>query len=176
MADLRIYDDRNGGDAILRGNDLVIVDGFQNMPYIGMFGGNFEQDTENDRNPDEQAYDWWGNRLLMENNKSIQLNSLLERALDNVVLNSSGRIELEALIKKDLQFMTDFCDITVTVSIVTVDRILIFLKINQPDNLQANEFTYLWDGAANELTELTDNTESTIGLGTALNNLLNYQL
>ena len=40
MADLLIIETDNGGDLVLRNNDLVSIEGFENMPYLGMFGGN----------------------------------------------------------------------------------------------------------------------------------------
>ena len=43
MSDLQIIENGDGGDAVLNGNDLSIIDGFQNMPYLGMFGGNVDK-------------------------------------------------------------------------------------------------------------------------------------
>ena len=55
--------------------------------------------------------------------------------------------------QRDLEFMNDFAILTVDVSIVTVDRILIYIKIQEPTNLQSNEFTYIWDSTNQELTQ-----------------------
>ncbi|MCK4521556.1 MAG: hypothetical protein KAU20_03200 [Nanoarchaeota archaeon] len=146
-----IIETGDGGDAVLNGNDLQVINGLQNMPYIAMFGGNIEASTVGEKLPNEQAYDWWGNNLLMLNDPSLQFNSDLERLLDNIVLNSSGRLEILSTVKKDLKFMLGFAELEVEVSIVTVDRILIYLKIQEPGNLQSNEYTYIWDSMSSEL-------------------------
>jgi len=38
--DLEIVETLNGGDLLIKNNDLSMIEGLQNMPYIGMFGGN----------------------------------------------------------------------------------------------------------------------------------------
>ncbi len=153
MADLEIIETGDGGDAVLLGNDLSVIEGFQNMPYIGMFGGNPGHSTVGEKDPDEQAFDWWGNNLLMLSQPSIQFNSLLEKKLETVALTSSGRIEIVNTINDDLEFMEDFAGIEVTASIVSNDRIEINIKILEPDNLESNEFTYIWDSTNAELTQ-----------------------
>ncbi|MBL4810412.1 MAG: hypothetical protein JKY43_10205, partial [Phycisphaerales bacterium] len=59
MGDLRIIENGDGGDAVLNGNDLEIINGFQNMPYLGMFGGNIKASTVGEKVENEQAFDWW---------------------------------------------------------------------------------------------------------------------
>lgn len=153
MGDLKIIETGDGGDAVLLENDLVIIDGFQNMPYLGMFGGNIEQSTTSDeRETDEQAFDWWGNLLLMNDEQTLQFNSLLEKKLKEVSLTSGGRIDIVNTINEDLSFMSEFSGVTVSAALVSVDRIEINIKILEPDNLESNEFTYLWDSTESELT------------------------
>jgi hypothetical protein len=72
--DLAIIETGNGGDLQLVGNDLAMVNGIENMPYLGMFGGNIEESTVN-KVEKLQSFDWWGNNLLMPGNQSIQFNS-----------------------------------------------------------------------------------------------------
>lgn len=175
MGDFKIIETGDGGDIALKGNDIRMIDGFQNMPYLGMFGGNYEGSTEGDREDGEESVDWWGNRFLMENNEAIQLNSFLERSLDSVTINSSGRLELISVIKKDLEFLTEFVELEVDVVLVNVDRIRIELIIKEPETLTSNQFTYIWDSTNNELSEL-NNDVSTTGTGVGLNNLLNFEL
>ena len=45
------------------------------MPYLGSFGGNPEQSTTGAKEPDEQAFDWWGNFLFSPNEPKKQFNS-----------------------------------------------------------------------------------------------------
>jgi phage gp46-like protein len=130
--DFAIIETLNGGDLVLKGNDLVVVDGIQNMPYLAMFGGNVEQSTKN-KITEEQSFDWWGNNLLMPSNQSIQFNSITEKVINTTALTSSGRVTIENAIKDDLKFLSDFgAEVSVTVSITATDRIDVNIKITQP--------------------------------------------
>lgn len=40
MSDILLIETDNGGDFVLKNNDLASIEGFENMPYLGMFGGN----------------------------------------------------------------------------------------------------------------------------------------
>lgn len=130
--DFALLETGNGGDLLLQGSDLVVVEGIQNMPYLAMFGGNIEQDTKN-KVTEEQSFDWWGNNLLMPNNQSIQFNSITERVINNTPLTSQGRVTIENAIKTDLKFLQDLgAEVSVSVSITATDRIDVNIKINQP--------------------------------------------
>lgn len=153
MADLVIYETGNGGDVQLKGNDLAMTDGLTNMPLLGLFGGNTAASTTGPKLPNEQAFDWWGNYILFPNDQSVMFNSEFERALGNVSLTSSGRIILEGKIKADLAFMTKFAEVSVTTTVINVDRIEFSVKINEPGNPENKEFTYIWDATKNELIE-----------------------
>lgn len=154
MADLRLIETGNGGDLELIGRDLSMVGGFENMPYLGIFGGNLEAITDGPKKENEQAFDWWGNNLLMPNNQSIQFNSLLENTLQNVGLTSAARVVIEQIILRDLQFMLSFSEITVSTSIIATDNLKIAIAIKQPDNLEDKQFVYIWD-ATNSTIQIT---------------------
>jgi len=131
--DLAIIESGNGGDCQLVGNDLAMVFNGENYPYLGMFGGNPGYPTKN-KIQEEQSFDFWGNNLLMKSNQSIQFNSLLEEALRTIALTSSGRIQIEDAIKKDLDFLSSLANITVSATIVATDRIQIQLTVIKNDN------------------------------------------
>jgi len=152
MADLKMIETGNGGGLVLSGNDLVVIGGLQNMPYLGMFGGNPEQSTNGPKIPDQQAFDWWGNNLLYPDQISVQFNSTLERRLKEVALTSSGRIQIEQAIQKDLQFMSDFAIVGIETSILANNRIDINLTIQEPNNEQSTELTFIWDSTNQELS------------------------
>lgn len=152
MSDLKLIESGNGGDLVLLGNDLAMIGGLQNMPYLASWGGNPEQSTAGPKIADQQAFDWWGNNLLYPNKSAIQFNSLLEKKLLTVVLSSQGRQEIEQTIKKDLAFMTAFSGVTVDVSIVSNNRIDINIKLQEPNNNQSTELNYIWDSTNQELT------------------------
>ncbi len=156
MADLRVNETGNGGDLELIGKDLSMVFGFENMPYLAIFGGNLEGSTNGPKKENEQAVDWWGNNLLMSNNQDIQFNSLLERKLQNVGLTSASRIEIEQVILRDLQFMNAFSEVSVATEIIATDNLKISITIKQPDNLQDKQFVYIWDSTENTI-QLTRN-------------------
>ena len=149
--DLSIYETGGGGDLVLQGNDLESTNSLFNMPYLALFGGNVDSSTPTTRPVNEQAFDYWGNSLLMPNNIEIQYNSLTEKALNETSLNSSGRIKIEQAVKKDLAFMSDFADITVLVSITGIDRVKITINVQEPTNNQNREFVYIWDATKGEV-------------------------
>lgn len=151
MVDLKIIEEGNGGDIILTGKDFEQVAGFQNMPYIGLFGGNHES-TPVKRLESEQAFDFWGN-FLSPNDPSVQFNSLTERRLMEVALNSSGRIQIEQAVMKDLEFMKPFSGVDVSVSIEGIDRARIHIILTEPDNQERKEFIYIWDGTRQDLRD-----------------------
>lgn len=156
ILDVYIEETLNGGDAILRGRDVVLVSGWENMLYLGMFGGNVEQSTTT-RREGEQSFDWWGNSLFFPEEPSIQFNSLTERRLKEVALNSSGRELIEQAAKKDLAFMKPFADVKVTALITGPDRVEIRITVKKPDQLEGQVYIYLWDGLESTLRLLNPN-------------------
>lgn len=128
--DLAIVETLNGGDLQLTKNDIAVVDDLENMPYLGMFGGNLEAVTKT-RPAGSQAFDYWGNNLLMLSNDSIQFNSITEKTLNNTPLTSEGRVIIENAIKEDLKFLNPLATVEVSVTIVSTDRIDIIIKVIQ---------------------------------------------
>lgn len=120
--DLVVLETLNGGDLQVQGRDLVMIDGLENQVYLALFGGNVGFPSKNLIDT-EESFDWWGNNLLMPSNQSIQFNSLFEKKLQTVALTSSGRVELEAAAKADLAFLKDFVTVTVSITIISDDRI-----------------------------------------------------
>ena len=150
--DILMKEDNNGGDLVLEGNTLKLANSFQNMPYLAMFGGNPEQSTIGQKEEGEQAFDWWGNWLLMSQQPDVQFNSIFERTITQISLSSAGRLQLERSAKEDIKFMEAFALVEISVSIETVDRVKTFIELQEPDNLESTEFVYIWDNAEQELT------------------------
>lgn len=151
-ADLNLLATGDGGDVLLKGHDLSVVYGWQNMPYMALFGGNVEQSTPALVLPEEQRKDYWGNALFHPNEPELQFNSLTEQILMNVELSSSGRLQIERAVKKDLEFMQAFAIVEVEVSITGIDRIQILIRFTKPDGLQQREFIFIWDNTTSSLT------------------------
>tara|TARA_R110001599_G_scaffold318295_1_gene527886 strand:- start:1089 stop:1613 length:525 start_codon:yes stop_codon:yes gene_type:complete len=160
IADLEIIETGNGGDARLVSRDLFMISGWENMPYLAMFGGNLRQSTGATRAEAEQAFDWWGNRLLFSDTPELQFNSLTERRLNSVALNSSGRLLVEQAIVRDLEFMQAFAEISVETAITGPDRLEIRISIRKPEQLQEQVYIYLWDGILQNLSALSTSVDN----------------
>lgn len=156
--DLAVIENNNGGELVKKGGDLALIEGWSNMPYLGMFGGNIEASTR-ERLTGEQVYDYWANNLLFT--ETSQFNSETERALLNVSLSSAGLSTIQKAVEKDLKFMSDFAQISVTVSIIGVDKIKIEIKVKQPSEIDGRipnayrAFIYIWDLTKSELGDFS---------------------
>ena len=153
--DVAIIETLNGGDISKLGNDVALALGFENMPYIAMFGGNPQQSTPSIRIGGEQNFDWFGN--VFESDPVVQTNSSTERTLRNVALNSAGRVSIEQAVNTDLQFMKAFAIVNVSVSIISDDRVQIDIEIIEPTNKQNKNFRYIWDSTLQGLTIAENN-------------------
>ncbi len=172
MSDLKLIETFDGGDLVQNGNDLKVIDGYQNMIYLALFGGNLKQSTrEFDEN--EERFDYWANELLMLDVPEIQYNSETERTLNEVALNSRGRLLIEQSVKNDLEFMQDFANITVEVAIIGVDKVKIIVILKEPNELETNEFNYIWSATQDELPQ---NNTNVSGNGIGLPNTLIFDL
>lgn len=128
--DLAIIETNDGGDVQLKGSDLAMIFGIENQPYLALFGGNIEQ-LPSIKNP-EQSLNYWGNDLLYFSDTAMQFNSFTEISFDTVPLTSSGRVQLENAMKRDLDYLKKLNAIfTVSVTIVSTDRIDTIIKITQ---------------------------------------------
>lgn len=142
--DVLVVETLNGGDVLVKGNDLAAAQGFENMPYLALFGGNLEASTPSIRVDGELNNDWWGNSFIPQ--RAAQINSDTERKIQTEPVTSSGRVRMESTVKRDLQFMTQFAEVSATVSVLSDDVIGINIRIQEPANVQAREFQYIWDG------------------------------
>lgn len=174
VTDLRIIETKDGGDVVLKGNDLEMISGFQNMPYIALFGGNTEQNTTGPKTT-EQTFDFWGNFLLHPTLQNIWFNSRTEDLLNKVALTPSGRIQIEQQVKKDLEFMQAFASVTVNVSLVSVDRIQINIILIEPGQLDSTELMYIWDATNAELSQ-DGISDSLSNFGVGLDSPLDFDL
>lgn len=131
--DIKIYETGNGGDLQLNTNDLAIVYGVENMPYLAMFGGS----------------SWWGNDLLMSQGNGWRFQAETEAVLRDTPLNSNGRLIIEAAIKRDLQFMLDIIEGT---TLVVQTRITDDNTLEIRITFNGQEINLLWNPEAKKLT------------------------
>jgi hypothetical protein len=146
LIDILLYESGNGGEISLKNGDIQMTDSISNQPYLAHFGGNVEASTTGEEITGEDRSDWWGNAFF-ENDQASQMNSELERALNNTALNSSGRLSIIQSAKTDLQFLKEIADIDCEASIIGIDKISISDKINQTQK------TFTWDATNDELIE-----------------------
>lgn len=147
--DLRLIETLNGGDLLLQGNDLAVINSFENQVYLALFGGNPQGSTPATRPTGQQAADFWGNYL--ESDPSVQFNSLTERTLNTTELTSAGRLIIEEAIKTDLQFMQGFANISISTRIIATDQLEINIGLQQPNGQQNQQFSFIWNAALQSL-------------------------
>ena len=147
--DLMIYESGSGGDLNLKNEDIETVKGLVTQVYLALFGGNIEENTSDSLEDLEQRNDWWGNDLLPVDN---QFNSNFERALTSVALNSNGITILENAAKKDLKYLRQYADISISGSVVELNRFQLEVTLQEP-NEQSVKLRFIWDGTRNELIE-----------------------
>lgn len=129
MTDIMIYESGNGGEIFIKDNgDVETTDGLFNMPYLSHFGGNVEAVTTGQEEEGEERFDWWGNTFLEENS---QMNSLLEKSLNENNLSSQGRNFIERDAKTDLQSLNEIGSTDSSVSIISNDKIQVSDRIEQ---------------------------------------------
>jgi hypothetical protein len=153
--DLLIKENGNGGDLVRLKNDLSVIDGLQNMPYLALFGGNLGQNTPVLREKNVQMFDFWANSLLFSENKAVQFNSLTEKALISNPLTSFGLSQIQNAVNSDLEFMRAFCKIKVVVELVSDDRVSITIYVQEPENETNLDFIFIWDATKMELVDTT---------------------
>jgi phage gp46-like protein len=151
MIDLQIVETGNGGDLMMIGGDLAQVSGWENMVYLALFGGNVEANTDPARPENTQDFSWWGNALLMPNQPGLQFNSNTERVLKSVGLTSGNLPAIQNAVNADLAFMNDFAKVSITVSIIGVDKVKLDIVVKEPGTLNSMQFVYIWDGTAQDL-------------------------
>lgn len=129
--DIRIQETLDGGDAVLRGSDLQMVDQLSNQVYFALFGGNVEENTPAvvDIENRVERFDFWGNSLFHSNEPDFQFNSNFERSLRDIALNTEGIQRLEQIASGDLAYLSEFGEVTVTIIAEDVNRIRIVVRI-----------------------------------------------
>lgn len=129
--DIQITEQNNGGDMTLYNNDLAIVYGVENMPYLSMFGG----------------AGYWANDLLLSEKFRAFL-SETGQALISVPLNSQGREAIIQAAQRDLQFLLDMNNnTTLTVqAVITSDN-----RLDMSITFNGRTISLLWNPATGTL-------------------------
>lgn len=148
MYDVLIYESGNGGEVELVNGDLATTDSIANQSYLSHFGGNIEAVTTGEEIQGEERNDWWGNAFFQDD-PAAQMNSHLERALNENPIGSTGRSEIERRAAEDLEFMAEISETETTVYLSGSDKITISDSILEIDTV----YKYIWDGTKSELIQ-----------------------
>lgn len=142
--DIKLIETEDGGDFVLKGSDLAVVNGFENMIYLALFGGNVEASTPQDRPASLQDYSYWGNFWITD--VPAQFNSTTERMLRDVSLTSANRPVIQAAVISDLAFMQSFAQVSVSVTIPAINTVRLAITVTEPDNPGQGPYIFIWDG------------------------------
>jgi hypothetical protein len=146
MIDILLFESGNGGEISLLNGDIEMTDSLANQSYLSHFGGNVEASTNGEEIEGEERKDWWGN-IFFQNDSTSQMNSELERTLNNTALNSVGRLQIEQSAKSDLEFLSDIAKTDSKATIDGIDKIKIHDSINQIKN------SFVWEATKSELIQ-----------------------
>jgi hypothetical protein len=149
--DVLIFESGDGGELTIENQDLVFVETLYQQIYLALFGGNVEQVTKTNYLFNEQRFDYWGNSLFFADAPSLQFNSNTEKTLQNIALNSSGRLELIRAVESDLQYLNELLNYTVDVLFFEVNKIKIIVNFVSKDNQENKVLQLIYDNAKNEL-------------------------
>lgn len=148
--DILLYENGNGGEIAVEGNDIALNDQLLQQPYLCLFGGNVEAITNGNEPQDALREDWWGNSLFFFQEAARQFNSVTEKTLRETTFNSAGRIKILRAVELDLEPLKTWADIVVDVIIPKVDHVIISIKLKQP-NQKENTINIVWDGAKQQV-------------------------
>lgn len=149
--DILLYETGSGGDFAVLSNDLVLGDVLYQQFYLAMFGGNLKASTKKDYLENEERFDYWGNNLIWPTNKSRQFNSETERILDDVVLNSSGRLRVIQAVNTDLSYLQSVVNFDVEVNLFSQNRLTITITFTGKTNQQDKSLQFVVDNSKNEV-------------------------
>lgn len=149
--DFNLAENGSGGDITILGNDIAMTETLLQSAYLAMFGGNVETNTTGSELENEQRFDWWGNGLFHSQYPNKQFNSNTERALNEIPLTTSGRIEIQRAAEMDLSFLKAIAEIDVQVGIVSNSSLSILVTMLPYSNKQEKVLQLLYDNAKNEM-------------------------
>lgn len=151
MINNTIFEDGNGGQLVLRNNEIVQTRSLATLAYLLMFGGNVEAETEKENAPGELKFDWWGNDPAKPSDTWI--NSRTEKVLRGIEISSSSRFTIEEAVKSDVKSLEQFGEVEVEVSFVSMSRVKIVITISEPSVKNDTSLTLVWDASRSEIIE-----------------------
>lgn len=149
--DILIFESGDGGQISLVKDDIVLNEVLYNQFYLALFGGNLEANTIGNEIEGEIRSDYWANSLIFNQNPNMQFNSNTERVLDSVVLNTSGRLEIERAVNEDLAYLKNLVNFTTNVYFEGTNKVIIEVAFTEKSNQQEKTLQLVYDNAKKEL-------------------------
>ena len=149
--DIVLYETGSGGDFYLVNDDLLMGESLYQNIYLALFGGNIEANTKSAYLDNEQRFDYWGNSLIWNDQKTKQFNSDTERTLRNVALNSQGRVSILQSVNNDLAYLKGVVEFTADVLIKSISRVAIIITLKEKTNQQDKVLQLIFDNIKNEV-------------------------
>ena len=149
--DINLHESGNGGEMAIVSNDLLMGESLFQQVYLALFGGNVEANTLGNELLTEERFDWWGNSLFFGENQNKQFNSNTERTINNVALNSQGRLQIVNAINEDLSYLNELLSFDVNVQLFEVNKIRIIVNFIPKSNQENRVLQLVYDNAKNEL-------------------------
>ena len=149
--DILLRETGSGGDFSVISNDLVLSDVLYQQFYLALFGGNIKASTKQSYLENEERLDFWGNALVWATNKARQFNSETERVIQEIVLNSSGRMKIIQAVKDDLAYLEPLINFEVEVNLLNQNRLAIIITFTEKTNQQNKSLQFVIDSSKNEV-------------------------
>lgn len=149
--DIHLYESGSGGQLALINNDIALTEVLYNQFYLALFGGNIDASTTGNEINGQIRNDYWANSLFFADNSVKQFNSNTERVLDSVVLNSSGRLEIERAVNEDLSYLKNIVNFTVNVYFDQTNKVVIEVKFSKKTDQEEKILQLVYDNAKNEI-------------------------
>ena len=146
-----LYEDGNGGQMVLRNNEIIHTRSIATLAYLKMFAGNVSEKTRKENNTGELRSDWWANDPVDNSEKWI--NSETEKVLRGIVISSSSRFDIEQAVKNDVKDLEGLGSVDVSVTFPSPNYVRIIITITEPNAKSSNRLIVTWDASRNEIIE-----------------------
>jgi hypothetical protein len=89
--------------------------------------------------------------LFFGENQNKQFNSNTEKTINNVALNSQGRLQIVNAINEDLSYLNELLSFDVNVQLFEVNKVRIIINFTPKSNQENRVLQLVYDNAKNEL-------------------------
>ena len=149
--DILLRETGSGGDFAILSNDLVLSDTLYQPFYLAMVGGTLWANTKSKDLDNEERFFYWGNSLIWSTQKNKQFNSETERALQESVINSSGRLKVLQAVKNDLAYLANVINFEVQVNLLAQNKLSITITFTEKSNQQDKSLQFVFDNSKSEV-------------------------